>query len=259
MFDAVLRRSDGRRGRLGTGALLSLAVHAAVLPVAIWMSTRKGPDAKPQVDVTFFAAAAPAPPPPPPPPPAAGGTKPKPKVETPKRPVKNDTIVRSKQEPTQKPPEAEPPKEEPKEGGALGGVEGGVAGGVVGGTVGGTIGGVIGGQVGGTPGGTGTAPPPPPQNTVMAFGEGMTRPSRVGGAEPVYTREALTAKVEGTMLVKCVIQPSGQLTHCRILKPLPHMEQAVLSALSTWRMTPVTYQGRAVAVEYVIPIRLQMK
>ncbi|MHB8879856.1 MAG: energy transducer TonB [Myxococcaceae bacterium] len=126
------------------------------------------------------------------------------------------------------------------------GVEGGVEGGVPGGVLGGVLGGTLGGQVGGT----GTE--------ILPFGEGMERPTVLEARPPSYTREALEAHVEGLMLVKCVITVEGRLEKCRIVKPLPHMEKAVLEALATYRYTPVTFQGRPVAVEYVIPIRLVM-
>jgi protein TonB len=77
-----------------------------------------------------------------------------------------------------------------------------------------------------------------------------------GNRPPQYTREALEARVEGKMLVKCVITAEGELKNCRVIKPLPHMDKAVLEALSKWKFAPVTYQGRAIAVDYVIPVTL---
>lgn len=90
----------------------------------------------------------------------------------------------------------------------------------------------------------------------MAFGAGMTRPSKIAGADPVHTREALLARVEGLIIAKCVITTSGTLQNCRIIKGLPHMDQAVLSALAGRRYTPVMFEGRAVSVDYVFNIRL---
>ena len=37
------------------------------------------------------------------------------------------------------------------------------------------------------------------------------------------------------------------------------MDAAVLAALAKWKYAPVTYQGRAVAVDYVIPVRLVLQ
>ncbi len=84
----------------------------------------------------------------------------------------------------------------------------------------------------------------------------MTRPTKLSGSDPVFTREALEAKVSGVMIVKCVITTAGSLTNCRVIKGQPHMDQAVLSALSTHRYSPVLFQGQPVSVEYVFTIRL---
>jgi protein TonB len=92
--------------------------------------------------------------------------------------------------------------------------------------------------------------------TVLPFMDGMTRPSVVSKVDPEFTREARDANVQGLILTKCVITTSGNLRNCRIVKGVPMMDQAVLKALSQWRYTPVLYQGKPVAVEYVIPVRL---
>lgn len=249
MFDQVLGKKGSSAAGVGLGTLVSVVVHLALLAVAIWFSTRPPSIDDEETEVTFFAA---APPPPPPPPPPAAST---PKVEkkTKKKPVKKpDTVVTAK-DPTpepEKPPEPVPeepaPEEDPEEpepGAQEGGVIGGVAGGVVGGVIGGVEGGQLGGQLGGE---------------VMSFGEGMTRPERLSGRNPEYSQAALQAQIEGVMIVQCTITVEGEVTNCHIIKPLPHMERAVMEALRTWRMKPVMFQGRPVAVKYKIPIRLKI-
>ncbi len=237
MFDSVLGQGAVAKNRFGTGAVISVTAHAALLSLAVWLSTRPAIDKAPERAVTFFAAPAS-----PPAPAKKGSSTPKVEKKVVKRP---DVIVQPKKIPQDKPKEAEPernpePAEEDEPEGVEGGVEGGVAGGVIGGVVGGT------GSAGGGHGAT----------EVLPFGEGMTRPEQTEGRDPVYTREALEAHVEGLMLVKCVVTVEGRLENCRIIKSLPHMDQAVLEALATKRFKPLTYQGRPVAVDYVFPIRL---
>jgi eukaryotic-like serine/threonine-protein kinase len=104
-------------------------------------------------------------------------------------------------------------------------------------------------------------PPPPPPSVASppqqtAFSADMMRPKFVAGQDPIYTREALLARVQGTMIAKCTITTTGTLEGCRVLKALPHMEQALLESLRTRRYTPIIYQGRPTAVEYVINIQL---
>ncbi len=100
------------------------------------------------------------------------------------------------------------------------------------------------------------APPVAPAGAIVPFGEGMTRPTFVAGQMPAYTREALEAKVQGKVIVKCVIQTSGATQNCRVVKGLPFMDQAVLAAMATHRYTPVLLDGRPVPVEYVFTLRL---
>ncbi|NTX15252.1 energy transducer TonB [Myxococcus sp. CA056] len=248
MFDSVLDRGQAPRARFGVGTTISVILHVALFGVAYFLSTREPVEEEKEIEVTLKATMAPPPPPPPPPPPAAS-TKPK---TTPKKPKKPDTIVQPKEIPKEIPKEAEPaeePEEAPEEASeeqVEGGVEGGVAGGVVGGVVGGVIGGVVGGQLGGT----GTE--------VLPFGAGMTRPEKVSGPQPEYTREALESRVQGTMIVKCVITVEGRVERCRIIKPLPHMEQAVMDALTSSRYKPVTFQGRPVQVDYTFTLNLKL-
>ena len=101
-------------------------------------------------------------------------------------------------------------------------------------------------------------PAAPKTPVVLPFGDGMSPPMMLEGKPFAYTREALAARVEGTMLVKCRINVSGRLENCRVLKGVPLMEQTVLSELASRRYTPVTYQGKPVAVDYLFTIRLQL-
>ncbi|WNZ64812.1 energy transducer TonB [Myxococcus sp. MxC21-1] len=93
---------------------------------------------------------------------------------------------------------------------------------------------------------------------VMPFGQGMSPPRLMGSPGIEYTHQALAARVEGTMIAKCVITVSGDVTDCRIIKGLPHMNEAVLDALHNRRYTPVQYQGRTVSVSYVFTLRLKL-
>jgi serine/threonine-protein kinase len=95
-------------------------------------------------------------------------------------------------------------------------------------------------------------------NKPLPYGEGMSRPEQLEGKEITYTREALAARVQGTMLVKCTITREGRVQNCRVLKSLPLMEQAVLEALKSRVYKPILYKGQPVAVDYVFNIKLQM-
>jgi protein TonB len=84
----------------------------------------------------------------------------------------------------------------------------------------------------------------------------MTRPQRLSGKEPRLTPEARAERVRGTALVRCVVTSEGQVKACKLLNGLPYMDQEVLEAVSTWRVTPATQQGRPLDVEYTFVVRI---
>ncbi|MCI0573563.1 MAG: protein kinase [Myxococcaceae bacterium] len=92
---------------------------------------------------------------------------------------------------------------------------------------------------------------------VYAFGDGMEPPVKLEGNAPVYSRSARTAGVSGNMIVKCTINTQGRVSNCRVLKTLPFMEEAVVTALTTSLYRPARFNGKPVAVDYVFNYRLQ--
>ena len=76
------------------------------------------------------------------------------------------------------------------------------------------------------------------------------------GREPDYTRDALEARVEGQMVVQCVVTLEGRLERCQIIQSLPYMERAVLDALATRRYAPATVAGMPLPVLYGFKVRL---
>ncbi|MDI1428772.1 TonB family protein [Polyangium sorediatum] len=101
------------------------------------------------------------------------------------------------------------------------------------------------------------AKPEAPNVTVRPFEQGtMSQPKRIGGRDPVYTREALQARVEGMALLQCEITATGATRDCRLLKSLPHMDAELLAAARTWRFSPATQGGEPIAVRYVSKVNL---
>lgn len=93
--------------------------------------------------------------------------------------------------------------------------------------------------------------PLPPTGEPVPFGEGMTRVEFLGGAELRVPPEARAAHVRGMALAKCIIGLDGRISGCRMIKPLPYVEKAILENLVTRRYKPVLFRGRPVAVSYV--------
>lgn len=94
---------------------------------------------------------------------------------------------------------------------------------------------------------------------VLPFGEGMTRPECDRSVAPIeYTREALEAKVEGLLIIRCTIRVDGSVQSCQPVKGVPFMTDVALAQVSKWKCAPATFQGRPVNIDYFFNIRLTM-
>ncbi len=244
MFDSVLGRNLPRR-EVGRGVSLSLFVHAAVIVAAVFLSTR--PHRKLEKDlraVTFFnpPPPPPLPPPSPPPPPAlAAADSPRTKIEQKPITKKPDTVVEAPKKPLEV-DVPKPPEKSAEPGGQSGGVAGGVPGGVPGGVVGGVGTAVPGERLAGS-------------TQVIPFGPGMgDKPRPQKPLVITYSQEAKAARIEGKMLLKCVIGVDGSVSNCRVLKGLPMVTKDVLDALYRQKWTPCIFQGKPQAVDLVIPV-----
>jgi TonB-like protein len=97
----------------------------------------------------------------------------------------------------------------------------------------------------------------PGDDDVIPFGPQMTPPEFISGEKLQHTREALEARVSGSIIAKCIITCEGKVKDCRMIKSLPYMEQAALTALESRRYRPVRYGGRPVSVSFLFHIRLE--
>ena len=97
-----------------------------------------------------------------------------------------------------------------------------------------------------------------PEEGVLRFGTGMTRPPPLAEGEIVYTPEATAARVSGTSVVRCIITRDGAVKACRVVRSVPLMDDAIVNALLNHHGAPVTLDGRAIDADYTYTIRLRV-
>jgi periplasmic protein TonB len=86
--------------------------------------------------------------------------------------------------------------------------------------------------------------------------EVMTRPEYLSGPNPEYTAKALENEVQGLMIVRCVVNSTGEVRDCRVVKSLPFMDRAVIRALEARRYKPARLEGKIITVDYEFRINL---
>jgi len=95
-----------------------------------------------------------------------------------------------------------------------------------------------------------------PREDVVPYGEGMEVPVRIAGPNLTLPREARTAGIHGTMILKCTISEKGTVSNCRVIKTLPFMEETVKSYITSGLYRPVRFNGKPVSVDYVFNVRI---
>lgn len=128
----------------------------------------------------------------------------------------------------------------------------------------GVVGGIPGGVPGGVVGGMGNGPV-----AKIARPEAPKRPIRVGGdvrepqllkrVEPEYPPLAKQARVQGDVVIDCVINQQGTVTQMKVMSGQPLLIQAAMNAIAQWKYQPTTLNGQPIAVEMNVTVHFQLQ
>jgi protein TonB len=127
------------------------------------------------------------------------------------------------------------------EGGLPGGVEGGVPGGVVGGVVGGL-----------------PDAPPPPKLQPLRVGRDIRAPRKVREVAPVYPELARLSRLEGVVVVECMIDERGRVQDAKVVKSIRLLDEAALEAVRQWAYAPSLLNGVPVPVLMNVTVTFQL-
>jgi TonB family protein len=93
-------------------------------------------------------------------------------------------------------------------------------------------------------------------------GSGIVNPRVVREVKPQYTADAMRAKVQGTVLLECVVLPDGSVGKVDVVKSLDPtfgLDQEAIKAARQWRFVPGTRFGEPVAVLVTIELTFTLR
>jgi protein TonB len=93
-------------------------------------------------------------------------------------------------------------------------------------------------------------------------GSGVINPRILREVKPQYTADAMRAKVQGTVLLECVVLPDGSVGRVdvvRSLDPTFGLDQEAVKAAKQWRFQPGTRFGEPVAVLVTIELTFTLR
>ena len=75
---------------------------------------------------------------------------------------------------------------------------------------------------------------------------------------PTYPQIAIAAHLSGTVIVEAIIGVDGAVRDARVLRSIPLLDEAALTAVRQWRYSPTTLNGIPVAVVMTVSVRFEM-
>ena len=93
-------------------------------------------------------------------------------------------------------------------------------------------------------------------------GNGVLLPQLIREVKPAYTSDAMRAKVQGTVLVQCIVKQDGSVGDVEVLRSLDPtfgLDQEAIKAAKQWRFRPGTRFGEPVPVQITIELTFTLR
>jgi TonB family protein len=93
-------------------------------------------------------------------------------------------------------------------------------------------------------------------------GNGVSNPRVLREVKPQYTSDAMRAKVQGTVLLECIVRPDGTVGDVHVLRSLDPtfgLDQEAIKAAKAWRFAPGLLKGEPVNVQVTIELQFTLR
>ena len=97
---------------------------------------------------------------------------------------------------------------------------------------------------------------------VYHLGTGIVSPVPIFQPRPNYTSDAMRAKVQGVVLLECVVRPDGSVSDVQVLRSLDPtfgLDQQAIETARRWKFKPGTRMGEAVPVLITIELTFTLR
>ncbi len=100
----------------------------------------------------------------------------------------------------------------------------------------------------------------PAQDEILTVGGAVSRPVLLRGEQPRYSKIALGARIQGTVILRAVIDERGFVADVQVLSGLSMgLDQAVVDTVRDWVFEPAKLEGRPVKVRYTLTVKFELR
>lgn len=105
-------------------------------------------------------------------------------------------------------------------------------------------------------------PPPPPPSTQgpAPLTEGPVRaPTKTKDVRPIYPPDAMAARIQGVVVVEVSLDTEGRVRDARVLRSIPELDEAALTAVRQWEFTPSIVNGKPVPIVMTVTVNFTLQ
>jgi len=93
----------------------------------------------------------------------------------------------------------------------------------------------------------------------VRVGGDIREPVKVRDAAPVSPPLALAARVQGPVVLWCVITTEGSVSEVAVVNGHPLLDDAAVAAVSRWRYRPTLLNGEPVSVILTVTVTFSLR
>jgi protein TonB len=94
---------------------------------------------------------------------------------------------------------------------------------------------------------------------ILRPGGNVTVPVNLVRVDPAYPQPAVAAKLEGTVILECIIGRDGSVREPRVVRSAhPILDRAAVDSVRRWRFRPATLNGEPVDVYFHLTVRFAL-
>ena len=119
-------------------------------------------------------------------------------------------------------------------------------------------------------------PPPPPPSAIevevsgeyhraleryrpVRIGGNMKAPTKIRDVKPIYPPIAQASRVQGVIILEAIIDETGQVAATRVLRSIPLLDAAAVSAVEQWAFTPTLVDGVPTPALMTLTVNFRME
>jgi TonB family protein len=93
----------------------------------------------------------------------------------------------------------------------------------------------------------------------LRIGGEIKPPIKIRHVPPVYPPEAQENKITGVVIIEARIEADGTVSRTQVLKSVPGLDEAAVTAVRQWAFTPTVFNGQPTPVIMTVTVNFTLE